>query len=34
MSLTVWTAVFTLTTVHDTPKDVSDSLNGLIGADL
>jgi hypothetical protein len=34
MGLSTWTAVFTLETVRDAPKDVSESLNGLIGADL
>lgn len=34
MGLTIWSAVFTLQTVQDTAKDVSESLNGLIGADL
>ena len=33
MGLTIWSAVFTLQTVQDTAKDVSESLNGLIGAD-
>jgi hypothetical protein len=34
MGLVTWTAVFRLPSVRDTPKDVSQSLNGLIGADL
>ena len=34
MGLTIWSAVFTLQNVQDTVKDVSESLNGFIGADL
>jgi hypothetical protein len=34
MGITIWSVVFTLQTVQDTPEDVSESLNGLIGADL